>query len=110
MGDLTVLVFLIDTISAILIARFLSSLRSIDLPQSNVPGEYSTSENGGSVWSSCLRFADQIRSFDVVANIGAPLDNGEEAEREYSGDIGTSEFHEDGFQGHFIETEIVQKA
>ena len=95
--------------SAILIARFISNLRSVDLPRSNVPGEHSISENGHSVLSSCIRFASQIRSFDVIANIGEPLDNGEEVEREHLGDIGISEFHE-GIQEHLVEAGTTREA
>ncbi|KAJ3482760.1 hypothetical protein NLI96_g6762 [Meripilus lineatus] len=93
--DFTALASLIDTISTILITRFILNLRSVDLPRSNVPGEYSETDDGHSVWSSCLRFADQIKSFNLVANMGAPLDYGEEAERENSGDIDVSELRVD---------------
>ncbi|KAJ3487551.1 hypothetical protein NLI96_g3439 [Meripilus lineatus] len=106
--DLSTLPLLIDTTSAILITRFILNLRSIDLPRSNVPGEYSTTEDGRSVWRSCLRFADQIKSFNIVANIGAPLDHGEEAETEYPGDIGISELDED--QEHPAEVGTTQEA
>lgn len=55
-------------------------------------------ENGHTVWSSCLWFADQIRSFNVVANIGAPLDHSEEDGREYTHGTDTSDFHEEEIQ------------
>ena len=84
--------------SATLITRFILNLRSVELPRSHVPGENSMTENGHSVWSSCLWFADQIRSFNVVANIGAPLDHGEEDGRVYTNGIDTSDFHEEEIQ------------
>ncbi|KAJ3477344.1 hypothetical protein NLI96_g10522 [Meripilus lineatus] len=104
------LTYFIDTVSAILICRFILSLRSVDLPRSNVPGEQSVSGSGHSVWSSTLRFADQIRSFDVVANIGAPLDHGEEVEREHSSDVGIGEFHGDSILEYPVAIETTQDA
>lgn len=75
-----------------------------------MPGEYSTTEEGNSVWSSCLRFADQIKSFNLVANAGASLDYGEEAERGYSGDIDISEHDEGDTRGDPVEVGTPQEA
>lgn len=63
-------------------------------------------ENGHSVWSSCLRFADQIRSFNIVVNIG----HGGEAAREYSSDSEMPDPHEEEIQGYPIAKGIAQGA
>lgn len=50
----------------------------MDFARSNVPGE-ATTQSIGPQWSS-LRFGDRIKSFDVVGNLGAPLDGDEDPE------------------------------
>ncbi|KAJ3485922.1 hypothetical protein NLI96_g4608 [Meripilus lineatus] len=68
-------------IVAILVTRLILNLRSVDLPDSNVSGEDSTrfAPQSASTWVSRLRFYPQIVSFDLVGNLGAPLDHGEES-------------------------------
>ncbi|KAJ3480889.1 hypothetical protein NLI96_g8036 [Meripilus lineatus] len=60
--------------SAILVTRFILSLRSHDIPRSNVPGEFPDQTNQ-SAWSSRLVF---LRSIDIVGNLGEDLDHGAE--------------------------------
>ncbi|KAJ3480452.1 hypothetical protein NLI96_g8341 [Meripilus lineatus] len=74
----TAVMHFIDTISAILITRFILSLRSHDLPSSNVPGEL-LSQTDQSAWSSRLIF-DKIKSIDIVGNLGEDLDHDDENE------------------------------
>ncbi|KAJ3480892.1 hypothetical protein NLI96_g8033 [Meripilus lineatus] len=73
------IVYFIDTVSAVLVTRFILSLRSHDLPRSNVPGEF-PSQTDQSAWSSRLVFLNMIKSIDIVGNLGADLDHGEERE------------------------------
>lgn len=62
---------------AVLVTRFILNLRSVDLPQSNVPGEDTnqTSDQGHSTWLSHLPVG--LASINVMGNIGAPLEHGE---------------------------------
>ena len=58
---------------SVVVTRFILSLRSVDLPKSNVPGE--SSIGAPSTFTSRLHFASQARSIDLVGNIGAPLND-----------------------------------
>ena len=62
---------------AVLVTRFILNLRSVDLPQSNVPGEDTnqTSDQRHSTWLAHLPVG--LASINVMGNIGAPLDHGE---------------------------------
>ncbi|KAJ3477808.1 hypothetical protein NLI96_g10211 [Meripilus lineatus] len=74
----TAVMHFIDTISAILVTRFILSLRSHDLPRTNVPGE-PLSQTNQSAWSSRVVF-NMIKSIDIVGNLGADLDHGDDNE------------------------------
>ncbi|KAJ3477807.1 hypothetical protein NLI96_g10212 [Meripilus lineatus] len=78
-------VYLIDSISTIMVTRFILSLRSMDLPETNVPGEITTS-TAGNFWRAGLQLTDQVKSLDVLGNIGSPLDYAEINEPESNGD------------------------
>ncbi|KAJ3476049.1 hypothetical protein NLI96_g11428 [Meripilus lineatus] len=64
--------YFIDTLTVILLTRFILNLRSFDLPRSNVPGD-NTTHDVNLAWSSRLNFANRIKTIDIVGNIGAPL-------------------------------------
>ncbi|KAJ3480888.1 hypothetical protein NLI96_g8037 [Meripilus lineatus] len=67
----------IDTVSAILVARFILGLRSHDLPKSNVPGEFPSLVDQ-STWKSRLVFLNKIKSIDFAGVLGGDLDHGED--------------------------------
>ncbi|KAJ3485911.1 hypothetical protein NLI96_g4614 [Meripilus lineatus] len=77
--DVFNIAYFLDAASAILITRFILSLRSFDLPSGNVPGEC-PSYTDQSAWSSRAAFFNRIKSIDVVGSMGSPLDHGEEME------------------------------
>ena len=62
---------------AVLVSRFILNLRSMDLPQSNVPGEDSTQTSNHEHLSWLSHLPVGLASIDVMGNIGAPLDHGE---------------------------------
>ena len=57
--------------------RFILSLRSHDLPKSNVPGELPSLVDQ-SAWSSRLVFLNKIKSIDFAGDLGGDLDHGED--------------------------------
>ncbi|KAJ3480454.1 hypothetical protein NLI96_g8342 [Meripilus lineatus] len=67
----------IDTVSAILVTRFILSLRSHGLPKSNVPGEFPSLVDQ-SAWSSRLVFLNKIKSIDLAGDLGGDLDHDED--------------------------------
>ncbi|KAJ3480451.1 hypothetical protein NLI96_g8339 [Meripilus lineatus] len=67
----------IDTVSAILVTRFILSLRSHDLPKSNIPGEQPSLVDQ-SAWSSRLVFLNKIKSIDLAGDLGGDLDHDED--------------------------------
>ncbi|KAJ3477806.1 hypothetical protein NLI96_g10213 [Meripilus lineatus] len=67
--NLWTFIYFTDTISAILVTRFILSLRSYNLPRSNVPGESAD-------YTDLSGRSSPLSSIDIVGNIGAPLDHG----------------------------------